>query len=59
VTCGIGRKIRYRYCENPIPRYGGNNCLGVRRQSAKCVMEHCPGNLILNSFLLYLTNEVN
>ena len=28
VSCGIGRRSRTRYCDNPMPTIGGEDCLG-------------------------------
>ena len=43
-TCGLGIKIRYRYCTNPEPRYGGNNCteLGPTSDVTSCHVRPCP-----------------
>ncbi|XP_044005743.1 A disintegrin and metalloproteinase with thrombospondin motifs 20-like [Aphidius gifuensis] len=42
-TCGGGIKIRYRYCNNPTPMYGGQYCLGKKKDYEICASNKCPG----------------
>lgn len=45
VTCGSGVQVRHRYCDNPMPKYGGKPCKPEHgRQIQKCDMEDCPPN---------------
>ncbi|KAF7995577.1 hypothetical protein HCN44_006684 [Aphidius gifuensis] len=41
-TCGGGIKIRYRYCNNPTPMYGGQYCLGKKKDYEICASNKCP-----------------
>ncbi|XP_045180522.2 semaphorin-5B-like [Mercenaria mercenaria] len=41
-TCGGGRQIRTRDCDNPVPRHGGANCNGTRIDSSTCSLTDCP-----------------
>ncbi|EMP42333.1 Properdin, partial [Chelonia mydas] len=36
VTCGMGRVMEKRLCNNPAPRQGGNTCLGLNTRSHFC-----------------------
>ncbi|CAG2209647.1 Coadhesin,Hemicentin-1,Thrombospondin-2,Mucin-like protein [Mytilus edulis] len=46
VTCGGGKKTRKRErtCSNPVPKYGGNQCVGIRTETAadSCSPVPCP-----------------
>jgi hypothetical protein len=43
-TCGLGVKIRYRFCTNPEPRFGGDSCskLGPTSDVTSCDVRPCP-----------------
>ena len=41
--CGAGTKSRKRYCNNPAPSYGGNQCTGYDTDSKPCTGYHCAG----------------
>ncbi|KAL7988149.1 hypothetical protein Chor_007068, partial [Crotalus horridus] len=43
VTCGVGQTLQKRLCDNPAPKYGGQNCLGedIRRQPCT-IRVPCP-----------------
>ncbi|XP_078329393.1 thrombospondin-2-like [Crassostrea virginica] len=43
-TCGGGTKQRTRYCNNPVPMYGGNSCSGSSVGSTTCNTNGCPVN---------------
>ena len=45
-SCGGGKKTRIRTCDNPLPKYGGDNCasLGEAVESSECNTHGCPGN---------------
>ena len=45
VSCGKGRRIRYRTCTSPPPSTGGKGCfqLGPHRETKKCFAGRCPG----------------
>ncbi|XP_052793992.1 SCO-spondin-like [Mya arenaria] len=43
VPCGIGIAQRSRVCNNPIPQYGGNLCIGPDTDGVECdTKTHCP-----------------
>ncbi|XP_052105471.1 SCO-spondin-like, partial [Mytilus californianus] len=46
VTCGGGKKTRSRErtCSNPVPKYGGNQCVGIRTETTadSCSSIPCP-----------------
>jgi len=39
--CGKGSKQRTRLCDDPKPKYGGNNCPGDHSQSQECYIKPC------------------
>ncbi|XP_028409018.1 uncharacterized protein LOC114531606 [Dendronephthya gigantea] len=43
-SCGSGIRIRYRYCTNPEPQHGGDNCseLGPTKDVVSCNLTPCP-----------------
>ena len=45
-SCGGGRKIRSRRCDNPSPLYNGKDCVGPGSELSLCNSEKCPGNMI-------------
>lgn len=49
VSCGGGVKVQVRYCDNPPPRSGGQQCSGVSTQSVPCNTRLCPGNFYLKN----------
>jgi len=38
-------QIRHRYCDNPMPKYGGAKCDGLNIKTRKCDLGPCPGQL--------------
>ncbi|XP_033973053.1 A disintegrin and metalloproteinase with thrombospondin motifs 7 [Trematomus bernacchii] len=44
-TCGAGVQSAQRDCDNPIPKYRGNYCLGERRRFKICSPTPCPHDL--------------
>ena len=44
--CGIGRRVRKRYCDNPKPKYRGRDCAGNATEYAKCNLTACIGMLV-------------
>ena len=43
VNCGNGTEDRIRYCDNPSPKNGGNDCKGVSKESKRCSRPTCSG----------------
>ena len=41
-TCGGGRQIRTRLCNNPQPKNNGSTCSGYNSQSRECNAAGCP-----------------
>lgn len=41
-TCGGGVKRKYRECDNPAPKNGGNYCVGERVKYRSCGIRECP-----------------
>lgn len=44
VTCGNGAKDQVRYCANPAPQAGGEDCTGPKQQIVSCLIGKCPAN---------------
>ena len=42
VTCGVGYRIRQRFCTNPAAANGGANCTGPMIESQTCNIDGCP-----------------
>ncbi|XP_057298171.1 SCO-spondin-like isoform X3 [Hydractinia symbiolongicarpus] len=44
-TCGQGRQLQRRLCNNPPPQFGGNNCNPAdSSQTIDCFLVNCPIN---------------
>uniref|UniRef100_A0A9J8CDQ2 Thrombospondin-1 n=1 Tax=Cyprinus carpio carpio TaxID=630221 RepID=A0A9J8CDQ2_CYPCA len=41
-TCGGGIQNRKRLCDNPVPMYGGKDCVGEAKASQLCNKQACP-----------------
>ena len=41
-TCGGGKKIRTRHCNNPPPSNNGLSCVGSSTQMISCNTNTCP-----------------
>ena len=46
VTCGGGSQNRSRTCTNPVPQYGGADCVGFDGENQDCNTHNCPSMLI-------------
>ncbi|XP_072176576.1 hemicentin-1-like [Diadema setosum] len=44
VSCGYGRRVRRRQCNNPPRQYGGRDCEGEPIQVSECFSGECPVN---------------
>ncbi|XP_022098999.1 SCO-spondin-like, partial [Acanthaster planci] len=43
-TCGGGTQHRKRYCNNPVPQNGGDECTReLMEETRPCALEECPG----------------
>ncbi|KAK3083098.1 hypothetical protein FSP39_013942 [Pinctada imbricata] len=42
-TCGTGKQVRSRACNNPAAAYGGVPCTGDTSQTLDCNTQGCPG----------------
>ena len=45
-TCGNGKQYSRRYCNNPVPKYGGKKCYGAAVKTRECKVKPCPGNWV-------------
>ena len=43
--CGGGKQKRYRFCNQPILKHGGADCVGSRTETKGCNVDACPGLL--------------
>jgi len=41
VTCGMGRRLRSRTCNDPSPMYGGKECQGKSNDMVSCKRRRC------------------
>jgi hypothetical protein len=42
-TCGVGSTTRSRTCSNPLPQFGGDECVGNDTETKSCVeIKNCP-----------------
>ena len=41
--CGVGEINRFRHCNQPVPKYGGKQCVGGNVENEACNTEPCPG----------------
>ncbi|XP_060789941.1 thrombospondin-1-like [Neoarius graeffei] len=42
VTCNGGHQNRHRLCNNPVPKYGGKECIGDSKDTRRCNSQDCP-----------------
>ena len=42
MTCGGGSQNRSRTCTNPVPQYGGADCVGFAGENQDCNTHNCP-----------------
>ena len=58
-TCGDGIQERLRSCTQPEPQNGGKQCSGQTKQSRKCNLRKCPGELeFVFKIILFLRKGV-
>ncbi|XP_048581714.1 uncharacterized protein LOC5511228 isoform X2 [Nematostella vectensis] len=43
-SCGPGKRIRTRECNDPAPKSGGKMCEGAKQQTGHCEFSPCPIN---------------
>ncbi|GBM98114.1 Hemicentin-1, partial [Araneus ventricosus] len=43
-SCGDGRQMRQRFCNDPTPRNGGKACIGISNEVKHCNEKPCPVN---------------
>merc|ERR1712159_367045 len=43
-TCGGGKQMKIRSCDNPPPADGGNDCEGKKEKEIDCNTQLCPVN---------------
>uniref|UniRef100_A0A673CX17 Thrombospondin-1-like n=1 Tax=Sphaeramia orbicularis TaxID=375764 RepID=A0A673CX17_9TELE len=42
LTCGGGQQTRKRLCNDPVPKYGGKDCVGDAKDTQTCNKKACP-----------------
>ena len=52
-SCGNGTKRRFRFCTNPKPKYGGEDCEGNNFEDSDCFVNCSTGNFFPQIILLY------
>ena len=54
MSCGEGRRVRYRTCTSPPPSTGGKHCfhLGPYYEFESCSAGSCPGMLIKTDIVM-------
>ena len=52
-TCGEGRMIRKRKCDNPPLSLDGKDCVGSDEDEKPCNIKSCPGINILTLFIFH------
>lgn len=61
MTCGEGVQQRERRCDSPQPLFGGKICdeleLGPSIETKACVLDSCPGEIIVLEILLIFRGE--
>jgi hypothetical protein len=55
VTCGGGSQNRSRTCTNPVPQYGGADCVGFAGENQDCNTHNCPSMLVYSMTWLLRT----
>ena len=50
-TCGDGQMTRGRFCVNPRPANGGQDCVGAAEEQHTCNIGNCPGNACVCFFV--------
>ena len=50
LECGGGTETRTRECSNPMPLYGGDDCVGELSETKSCNEQNCR-NCYFNSHL--------
>ena len=41
-SCGSGSRSRSRTCTDPVPQYGGEECIGANLETKECFNKVCP-----------------
>ena len=41
--CGTGKKQRKRLCDDPLPEFGAEYCVGQHWEEQDCSIHNCPG----------------
>ena len=59
VTCDIGKKTRYRNCNEPPPSSGGSACPGNSIEQSTCYPLICPSKISLSNSLLRLNQSLS
>lgn len=61
MTCSEGVQQRERRCDSPQPLFGGKSCdeleLGPSIETKACVLDSCPGEIIVLEILVIFRSE--
>ncbi|CAD5123995.1 DgyrCDS12301 [Dimorphilus gyrociliatus] len=50
-SCGSGKKIYTRVCNNPVPQYEGKDCEGLATKTEPCNEADCPVNGVWSAWI--------
>lgn len=56
MTCNQGLQHRTRICDDPSPKYGGDNCVGSNRDTQSCQMRGCDEGIGIAVHSLHITS---
>ncbi|KAI6650257.1 Thrombospondin-2-like [Oopsacas minuta] len=52
-TCGLGTRDRSRFCTDPAPQHGGDDCLGFSGETEECNLVNCPIDGVWSDWTTY------
>ena len=55
-TCGVGKQLKSRQCNNPTPQNGGADCTGISEDHQECNQEPCLGNYLHKVLIVSTSN---
>ena len=57
--CGSGQQEKTRFCNDPAPQHGGDECSGETRQLQDCTMPDCLGDVNFTPWSNWTTCSVS